>query len=244
MSATDPAPDPSAKSSSLNPWVIWIPIIIAVLGVVVFYNYLLAMQQQAASEEKDRPAILGRLERDMELTERSGKKVHLDDLRGKIILASWVYTRCPRGCAGVIAKLKQLQEQYRDHPDIHFLSFTLDPADTPEMMQGFARGIGIKDTDAWWFVNGDEKEVRAYLTQYLKFRPVQDIAEKDRLSPDDKYMHDLRVALVDHKGHLRGTLYDLMNADSEFQKYFDAQIRKDLDFLIKEKGRDEKAAGR
>ncbi|TDU80989.1 cytochrome oxidase Cu insertion factor (SCO1/SenC/PrrC family) [Prosthecobacter fusiformis] len=232
---TDPKPN-------LTPWAIWIPIIIAVLGVVVFYNYLLAMQQQAASEEKDRPAILGRLERDLELTERTGKKVHLDDLRGKIILASWVYTRCPRGCAGVIAKLKKLQEEYRGNPDIHFVSFTLDPEDTPEMMKLFASGIDVKDTDPWWFVQGDKEEVRRYMTQYLKFRPVQDLPEKDRLSPADKYIHDLRVALVDHKGHLRGTLYDLMNADPQFAEHFDAQLRKDLDFILKEKQKEVKEA--
>jgi protein SCO1/2 len=234
-----PAPDPKPN---LTPWAIWIPIIIAVLGIVVFYNYLLAMQQQAASEDKDRPAILGRMERDLKLTERTGKTVHLDDLRGKIILASWVYTRCPRGCAGVIAKLKQLQNEYRGNPDIHLVSFTLDPEDTPEMMAKFASGIDVKDNDPWWFVQGDKEEVRGYLTQFLKFRPVQDLPEKDRLSPDDKYIHDLRVALVDHKGHLRGTLYDLMNVDPQFAEHFDAQLRKDLDFLLKEKKKDEEKA--
>jgi len=235
--------DSPSPKPSLTPWAIWIPIIIAVLGVVVFYNYLLAMQQQARSEEKDRPAFLGRLERDLELTERNGKTVHLDQLRGKILLASWVYTRCPRGCAGVIAKLKKLQEEYRGNPNIHFVSFTLDPEDTPEMMQIFARGIDVKDTDPWWFVNGNKDEVRRYMTQFFKFRPVQDLPEADRLSPDDKYIHDLRVALVDSKGHVRGTLYDLMNADPQFQDYFEAQLRKDLNYLLKEKEKetDEKA---
>lgn len=235
MSATPPAPH---ARQSISPWAIWIPIIIAAMGIVVFYNYLVAMQNQARSEDKDRPAILGRLEHDLTLTERDGRTVHLNDLRGKIIIASWVYTRCPRGCAGVIAKLKKLQEEYKGNPDVHFLSFTLDPEDTPEMMQKFARGISIQDTDPWWFVNGKRDEVRNYMTQYLKFRPVQDLPEEDRLSPDDKYIHDLRVALVDSKGHVRGTQYDLMNADPEFQKYHDAQIRKDLDFLIKEKARE------
>ncbi|MBB5037823.1 SCO family protein [Prosthecobacter dejongeii] len=225
----------SPSKPSLTPWAIWIPIIIAVLGVVVFYNYLIAMQQQAKSEDKNRPAILGRLERDLELTERDGRKVHLDELRGKVLLVSWVYTRCPRGCAGVIAKLKKLQEEYKNNPNVHFISFTLDPEDTPEMMQKFARGINVQDKDPWWFVNGTKDEVRNYMTQFMKFRPVQDLPEADRLSPDDKYIHDLRVALVDHKGHVRGTQYDLMNADPQFGDYFEAQLRKDLDFVLKEK---------
>ncbi len=225
---------PAAKPS-LAPWAIWTLIIVAVLGVVVYYNYLVAMQQKQRGEEKARPAFLGRVERDIVLTERSGKQVHLEQLRGKIMLVSWVYTRCPRGCAGVIAKLKKLQEEYRNHPDIHIVSFTLDPEDTPEMMRKFASGIGVQESDPWWFVNGPRDEVRRYMTDYFKFRPVQDLPEAERLSPDDKYIHDLRVALIDSKGHLRGALYDLMNADPQYQEFWDAQIRKDLDYILKEK---------
>lgn len=223
------------KPRPFNPLTIWVPVIMMVLGVVIYYNYLVFLSDQQRSEEKDRPAFLGRLERDIELTERDGRKVRLDELRGKVLLASWVYTRCPRGCAGVIAKLKALHDQYQGNPNIHFLSFTLDPEDTPEMMQNFARGIGIRDDANWWFVNGNKDEVRRYMTQYFKFRPVQDLPEADRLSPDDKYIHDLRVALVDGQGHVRGSLYDLMNADPDFQKYWDAQIRKDLAWVLKEK---------
>jgi protein SCO1 len=124
---------------------------------------------------------------------------------------------------------------YTANPNVHFISFTLDPEDTPEMMQKFARGINVQDTDPWWFVNGAKDEVRNYMTQFMKFRPVQDLPEADRLSPDDKYIHDLRVALVDHKGHVRGTQYDLMNADPQFGDYFEAQLRKDLNFILKEK---------
>ncbi|MDZ4289427.1 MAG: hypothetical protein U0984_15795, partial [Prosthecobacter sp.] len=68
----------------------------------------------------------------------------------------------------------------------------------------------------------------------FKFRPVQDLPLADRLSPDDKYIHDLRVALVDHKGHVRG-LHDVMNADPEFRKFWDARLRMDLNYLIKDK---------
>lgn len=213
-----------------NPWTIWVPIIIIVSSVVVLYNILWF---QKKPELKDRPPYIGRLEKDLTLTERNGKTVHLGELKGKIIVASWVFTRCPRGCAGVIAKLKMLHKEIGNNPGVQFVSFTLDPDDTPEMMQKFADGLKITPEDHWWFVNGPKDEVRKYMTSAFQFRPVQDLPEEDRMSPDDKYIHDLRVALVDHKGHVRG-LYDLMNADPEFQKFWDEKIRKDLAFLIKE----------
>lgn len=223
-------PDPAQPPPSLKAWLIWIPIIAMALGVVILNNYAVAQK----TEDKDRPPYIGRLEDDLTLTERSGKTVHLSDLRGKILIASWVFTRCPRGCAGVVAKLKKLHEELGNNPDIYFLSFAIDPEDTPEMMQKFASGLGITEKDNWWFLNGPKDQVRNYLTNKMQFRPVQDLPEADRLSPDDKYIHDLRVALVDSKGHVR-RLEDIMNADGEFQKYWDAKIRKDLQYLIDEK---------
>lgn len=222
---------PSPPSGKLSPWTIWVPIIIAALGIVVFYNYLIYRARIDRETQADRPAIMGRLEKDLELTERSGKKVHLADLKGKVLVISWVFTRCPRGCAAVIAKLKKLHEEFGSEPNLQFISFTLDADDTPEMMKKFASGLGIADDANWWFVNGDKEEVRKFMTSQAQFRPVQDIPEKDRLSPDDKYMHDLRVAVIDHRGHLRG-LEDILNADPEFAKFWDEKIRKDLRYLL------------
>jgi protein SCO1/2 len=236
-------PEAPPEALKINPWTLWVPIILIALGVVVFYNYLIYTSLEAEkskgkmgelSPQTERPSYLGRLEKDLELTERNGKTVHLAELRGKILLASWVFTRCPRGCAGVVAKLKKLYGELGGNPDVQFLSFTLDPEDTPEMMKAFASGIDIKDTDNWWFLNGPKDDVRKYLTLSFKFRPVQDLPVADRLTPEDKYIHDLRVCLVDHQGHIRG-LYDVMNADPEYQEYWDQKIRQDLKYLLEEK---------
>ncbi len=231
----------------INPWTLWIPIIMICLGVVVLYNYLIFNSMQAKSDMITlsdgtvikRPPLMGRLEKDMEFTERSGKKVNLAELKGKILIASWVFTRCPRGCAGVIAKLKKLHDEFGANPGIQFLSFTLDPDDTPEMMKKFASGIEIKDTDNWWFLNGEKDVVRNFMTFSLRFRPVQDLPEADRLTPDDKYIHDLRVAVVDHKGHLRG-LYDVMNGDADTQAFYDKLLRNELRYFLEEQKKDQK----
>lgn len=222
------SPPPQTK---LSPWTIWVPIIIAAMGIAVFYNYL--SYRTYIDNKADRPPVLGRLEKDLELTERSGKTVHLADLKGKVLVISWVFTRCPRGCAAVIAKMKKLQEEFGSNSNVHFISFTLDADDTPELMKKFASGLGIADDANWWFVNGQKEEVRKYMTTQVQFRPVQDIPEKDRLSPDDKYMHDLRVAVIDHLGHVRG-LADILNADPEFSKFWDDKLRSDLRYLLKE----------
>ena len=221
----------SPAKAKLSPWTIWVPIIIAALGLVVFYNYLI--YRSRIDNDVNRPPILGRLEKDLDLTERSGKSVHLADLKGKVLVISWVFTRCPRGCAAVIAKLKKLQAEFANEPGLQFVSFTLDADDTPEMMKKFASGLGIKDDANWWFVNGEKDAVRKFMTSQVQFRPVQDMPEADRLSPDDKYIHDLRVAVIDHLGHVR-SLADILNADPEFAKFWDEKLRKDLHYLLNE----------
>lgn len=224
--------NPVQPRSRINPWTVWIPIILMVLGVVVLYNYLLT---QSLRKDKDRPPYLGRLERDITLTERSGREVNLSQLKGKVLVAAYVYTRCPRGCAGVVAKMKQLYDEFGSNPGIQFLSFAVDPGDTPEMMEKFASGLGIQG-DNWWFLNGPQDTMRSYLTTQFQFRAPQEMPEEDRLSEDDKYIHDLRVALVDHEGHVR-RLCDVMNPDPEFAAFWDDLVRKDLKYLLEEQAK-------
>lgn len=225
---------PETPQNSVNPWTIWIPIIIIMLGGVVFYNYLV---QQSLKRDKDRPPYLGRLENDLELVERSGRTVHLSELKGKIIIAGYVYTRCPRGCALVVSKMKKLHEEFGGNQGLQFLSFTVDPDDTPQVLSEFATRFGIKD-DNWWFVNGPKDPVRNYLTFQFKFSGVKEVPEAERFNPDDKYIHDMKVALVDHKGNIRGH-YDIASADPDYEKFWSERVRRDLRFLI-----DEQKAGK
>ena len=226
----------SPTEKRINPWSLWIPIILIVLGVVVLYNYLVIQTMQ---REKDRPPYYTRLEHNLDgLTERSGKKVALNDLRGKVMLMAYVYTSCPRGCSMIVEEMKHIYDEFApSHPGFQVVSFTIDPDDTPENMKKFADSRGITK-DNWWFVNGPKKEVRTFLSYEVKFYDVKEIPEKDRFSPADKYEHDMRVALIDHEGHVRG-MYNIINPDQEFQKLDREKLRKHLAYLLAEQ---EKAA--
>ena len=222
----------------INPWSLWVPIILIVMGVVVLYNYLVL---ETMRKDKDRPPYFTRLEHNLQgLTERSGKQVQLDDLRGKVILMAYVYTSCPRGCSMIVEEIKHVYEEFASkHPGFQVVSFTIDPDDTPENMKKFADARGITQ-DNWWFVNGPKKEVRAFLSYEVKFYDVEEIPEKERFTPADKYKHDMRVALIDHEGHVRG-MYNLVNPDIEFQKLDREKLHKHLAYLLEEQ---EKAAAK
>ena len=222
---SDTAPPPK---SPINPLTLWIPVILVVGGLVVFWNYLVKLQAERAAP---RLPIHSRLEKNISFTERSGKQVELKDLKGKIIIASWVFTRCPRGCTGVAGEMRKLYMEFKDNPNVRFLSVSVDPDDKPEDMKRFADGLKLYDDDRWWFVNGPKDEVRVYMTRYFRFNDVQDVPVADRMSPDDKFVHDMRVALVDQGGHVRG-LYGISNPDPEFAKLDQERIRRHIRTLL------------
>ena len=221
-----PAPKPS-----IHPFTIWIPVILITLGLVVFWNYLVKLQKEKA---QPRLPILSRLEKNLSLTERSGRTVELKELKGKVLVACWVYTHCPRGCPGVVGEMLRLYKDVGADPGIHFLSFSVDPADTPAELTKFTEKFEIKG-DNWWFLTGPKDELRNYMTRYFRFQEVQDIPEKDRLAPDDKFVHDMKVALVDGGGHVRG-FYDIGSPDPQAGTFFKDRIRADIRTLLAERG--------
>ena len=230
MSAPATAPTPDARPR-INPLTLWIPVILAVGGLVVFWNYLVKLQAEKAEQ---RLPIISRIEKNFVFTERSGKQVELKELKGKVIVACWVFTRCPRGCPGVVGQMLSLHKELEGNPNVHFLSVSVDPDDSPEQLKKFADGLKING-DNWWFVNGPKDPVRSFMTRYFKFQDVQEVPEAERMSPDDKFLHDMKVCLVDKGGHVRG-FYDIASPDPEYAKFFQEKIRKDIDMLLKDDG--------
>lgn len=203
------------------------------LGVVVFFNWVAS---QKFKKNDDRPPLSFKLERDLELTEKSGKAVKLSELKGKVILASHFYSTCPMGCAVLAEKMKLLRDEFgKKYPEFQLLSFAIDPEDTPEKLASFAKESYevAKEDSSWWFVNGDQNLIRNYLTLQFKFFPLKEKPAEKRTSPVDKYEHDMRVALVDRQANVRG-MYNVMSADPETAKRDMDSLRRHLAYVLAE----------
>lgn len=222
-------PESPPTEKTINPWTVWVPIIMIILGVVVLYNYLVL---QSLEKNKDRPPYITRLESyPGGLTERSGKQVRLGDLKGKVMVFAHVYTSCPVGCSQIVAEMKDIYDEFAPkHAGLQFVSFAIDPADNPERLKAYADANDIVKDD-WWFVNGDQKMIRVFLTNVVKFFAVKEKPKDQQTSEVDKFDHDMRIALIDHAGHLRG-MYDIMNPDPEFRGLAKKRLRKDLGYLL------------
>ena len=132
------------------------------------------------------------------LIERNGAAVTDQTLRGKVWVASFVFTRCAGPCKEVTATVARLQKELAGEPDVRFVTFTVDPSrDDPATLRQYA-AMANADADKWLFLTGDEAAIHGLLEKQFK----QSVGEKNR--PGDEFGgHSTRLSVVDKKGVVR-----------------------------------------
>ena len=96
---------------------------------------------------------------DFTLVERSGRLVRLEDLRGKVWIASFIFTHCPDECPLMTAELAQLQADFAALSDLRLVSISVDPdRDTPAVLTQYAAQFHA-DPERWLFLTGDRRAI-------------------------------------------------------------------------------------
>lgn len=98
---------------------------------------------------------------DFTLVDQEGKPFSFGSLRGKVVLATFIYTTCPDVCPLLTAKFAEIQRRLkREKRDDYFLlSISTDPeVDTPKVLKSYARRFGA-DFRTWTFLTGDNREL-------------------------------------------------------------------------------------
>lgn len=237
MSIPPPAPVPPPVSPDdaprIRPWTIWAIIAVIAFGGVVGTQLLFKRIVPEVNRKAQRLPYLTRLEKDLEAVNSTGQTVRLSQLDGKVFLIAYVYTTCPRGCAEVVDKMRAMQKKFGDDPRFHLVSVSLNPAhDTPEQLTNFREAHGLTSPN-WWFLTGDQEALRYFMTKQAGLRPVTDIPEKDRLSPEDRFDHDTRVALVDAQSHVR-EYYDVTAPDPGINQLIMTKLETDIASVLAE----------
>ncbi len=140
---------------------------------------------------------------DFKLTERSGKVVSRNDLKGKVWVAAFVFTHCTGPCPHVSKTLAQLQKELKlaETPDLRLVTFTIDPdRDTPDALKKYAENYRA-DPDRWLFLRGEESELHRLATDGFKLLAKRSttLAPKD----GEEFDHSSRLAVVDRTGTIR-----------------------------------------
>jgi protein SCO1/2 len=154
------------------------------------------------------------------LTAQDGRQLSLNELHGKVVVVTFIYTSCADACPLLTAKMAALQDDlgYDFGPNIFFLSITVDPdRDTPEILTRYAQVHGA-NLSGWAFLTGTPDEIRAVARQYGIYhkQPADGVVD-----------HTFLTSLVDQRGTLR-VQYMGVRFDSD-------ELRRDLQALLRER---------
>ena len=221
--------EPSSQAfSPVRFWLITVTVIAAVVGLSLFSGKLLDQALPA-----NPLPVLATIKGDLEATERSGAKVRLSELRGKVVVAAYLYTLCPHGCAAVTAQMQKLNQEFSSNPELHLLSVAIQPErDNTALLKAYAEAVGATEKSAWWFITGERQKLWDYMTKEVGMTQAIPIPEDERITPDDEYEHDLRIALIDQEGRVRA-YYSVFHPQTEIATLMCERLHQDVHRLLK-----------
>jgi protein SCO1/2 len=190
----------------------WTPL---VLALVVITCPVVVLAHNSTKEVETQIDIR---ERYMELTDQvapvfvlqdtEARPVRLDDFRGKVVILSFLYSRCEEDCPLHSLKLAEVQQQLglaSLSDRVQFITIatdTEDAASTAESMRAHGQRYGL-DPANWVFLQGpagsEDLGMRFAAAYGLKFVATD----------DGEQMHGVVTFLIDARGQLRAKYHGL-----------------------------------
>ena len=140
-------------------------------------------------------------------TDQNGNSFGSTQLKGKIFVAEFFFTRCPTICPIMMENLKKVIEDYPKSKELEIISVSVDPKhDTSQVLKAYA--VKNKVTDPrWHFLTGNKDEIYELMNTkgfaLLKPEPSENLAQ---------FNHTGTLSLIDKEGHIRGQ-YDGTKVD-------------------------------
>lgn len=158
-------------------------------------------------------------------TNQLGEKVSLKQLRGKVVVLDFFFTRCPTICPRLTAAMKKLQQSFTPSDTmVHFISISVDPEhDDVEQLRRWADLYHV-NPDNWWLLTGNKDSIYQFAFEEMK-ASVADV------NVDTAFIHTENFFLLDKEGVVRGWYNGL---DSTEQR----KLVHNIPLLMLEKDRD------
>lgn len=157
------------------------------------------------------------------LTERDGSVVSLQQLRGKIWVADFIYTSCTDTCPLQSAMMAKLQQQYATSPEFQLVSFTVDPEhDTPQALTSYATKFQA-DGKRWYFLTGHRDRILRLVEEGFHLAVATFSKDADSAGVIG---HSPRFVLIDKDARIRG-YYDTRESEAF------VRLKDDIESLVK-----------
>jgi protein SCO1/2 len=143
---------------------------------------------------------LGQSVPDFVLTDQSRNRVALSQFTGKVVVATFIYTRCPLPdyCFRLSNDFALLQKRFRSRmgSEIVLLSIVIDPAhDQPNALADYAQ-IWKADSRSWHFLTGAPPDIEKLSREFdMNFYPDEAL-----------FVHSFHTVVIDRQGKLAANL--------------------------------------
>jgi len=137
------------------------------------------------------------------LVNQDNKRIKLHDYRGRGLLLTFIYTRCPipEYCNLMSDNFAKIEKELEKNPALlqktHLLSISIDPDyDTPQVLKSYGAAHSGKYSEEtfnhWEFASGTKDEVKG-VAQFFGLRYYEG---------NDQIIHGLRTVIIDPAGRV------------------------------------------
>jgi protein SCO1/2 len=210
-----------------------VALLAALVGAARYHAMVRSLSTDEASTRSATDVDLGPVG-EFTLTERDGTPVSRDDLKGKVWVASFVFTCCTTQCPQISGTMAELHRELAGEPDARLVTFTVDPErDTPEKLKQYAGTFGAEGK-RWLFLTGKRDELYGLIERSFHLTVKQN--EGAARTPGNEVLHDFRLVVVDRRGHIRG-YFDGRRVDGEGKPVNDVpRLKQKVVELLREAG--------
>jgi protein SCO1/2 len=139
---------------------------------------------------------------DLTLVNQDGKTLHLDEFKGKALLMTFVYTRCPMPnfcprLSNAFARIQQdLAKSPNDYEKTHLLTVSFDPKyDTPSVLHKY--GLAYLGDAPSGFLHWDFAS-----TNSADLRKLAEAFGLEYFEEDDQITHTMDIVLINPDGRI------------------------------------------
>lgn len=186
-------------------WRIWLISALSIIAGVLVYFYL---SGQVSSESYQGTELSGDAS-DFQLTDQHGSLIRLSDFQGKIVLLTFMDSKCKDTCPLTAAQFRQAywELDQNEASQVAFVGVNVNTeANKVSDVGEITKTWRLEEIPSWYFLTGSREELEAVWKDYgVAVSPSAD---------DTEIMHTPGVFVIDPAGQKRWYISTLYSTDS------------------------------
>ena len=182
------------------------------IGIAIFLVLTFFVKDSKPSQQLPKIGSIPQFE----FIDSNGNTVTLNNLKGKVWVADFIFTTCTMACPMMTGNMNLVHKKFKKNDDVRLVSISVYPEyDTPDVLKEYASQYDA-DTEKWLFLTGDESSVKNIIKDGFKIGDFEEII-----------FHSEKFALVDKNGTIRAYYNGMKSEDMK-------QLKKDINALLKQ----------